>query len=364
MNRPSMTAAPSARLESLRGMAAVQVAVFHCLSVMQGYPCNQRFVPSMLVLFNGPAAVSLFFVLSGFVLGLSLRRNHGRFREIYARYAIRRIFRIYPTVIVSTLALAVFLLLWKPPPTKSLFLNHWITGHITASSVGKQLCFVGFINPVTWTLRMELVCSLLLPPALLVERSRPGLLPWILAALILLAFVFPTVVSVVVMPAFFLGYLLPLSCGAWQRWERGPFLETVILLLGVLLLLTPRSFPWPLSTVTLLEATGASIIVGTIVYGRDLSIYKVFDQLLIKEAGRVSYSYYIYHPVCLFSVAHLLLPVLPGFFLSAFPVASSLLLWVLSSALAFPLAWLAYAYVEKPFINYAKRFYPVWSAAA
>ncbi len=348
---------PSARLESLRGLAAMQVAVFHCLSVMQSYPCNERFMASMLVLFNGPAAVSLFFVLSGFVLGLSLRRSRGRFGEIYSRYAIRRVFRIYPTVIVSTVVLAVFLLIWKPPPTRSLFLNHWITNNVTAASVVRQWLFIRFINPVTWTLRMELVCSLLLPPALLVERSRPAWLPVILGGLIAAAFAFPTLISVVVMPAFFLGYLLPLTCRWWQRWERHALVETIVLLLGALFLLTPRSFPWMLSTVSLLEAVGAFIIVGTIVYGRDLPFYKVFDLLLIKEAGRVSYSYYIYHPVCLFAVAHLLLPVWPGNFLSTYPFPASLLLWVLSSALAFPLAWFAYARVERPFINYAKHFY-------
>lgn len=348
---------PSARLESLRGLAAMQVAVFHCLSVMQAYPCNERFMPSMLVLFNGPAAVSLFFVLSGFVLGLSLRRNHGSFREIYARYAIRRVFRIYPTVIVSTVVLAIFLLLWKPPPTKSVFLNPWINGHVTALVILKQWFFIKFINPVTWTLRMELVCSLLLPPALLVERLRPTLLLWILASLIVAAFLLPTTISVVVMPAFFMGYLLPLSCRWWQRWECGPVLEVVILLLGVLLLLVPRSVFSVLSTSSLLEAVGASVIVGTIVYGRDLSVYRVFDQLLIKEAGRVSYSYYIYHPVCLFTMAHLLLPVLPEAWLFNYPVPAAFLFWVLSSMLAFPIAWFAYARVEKPFINYAKLFY-------
>ena len=335
----------------------MQVAAFHCLSVMQTYPCNGRFIPAMLVLFNGPAAVTLFFVLSGFVLGLSLRRNHGSFREIYSRYAIRRVFRIYPTVIVSTLVLSIVLLIWKPPLTKSLFLNFWINGNITLLSVLKQLFFVKFINPVTWTLRMELVCSLLLPPALLVERLRPALLPVILAILIGAAFLLPSLISIVVMPAFFLGYLLPISRDWWQRWERGPVVEITILLIGILLLLTPRSFSSTLSIVTLLEAIGACIIVGTIVYGRDLPIYKIFDQLLIKEAGRVSYSYYIYHPLCLFTVAHLLLPVLPENFFSDAPVLAALVLWLVSSALAFPIAWLAYAHVEKPFINYAKSFY-------
>ena len=350
-------APPSARLESLRGVAAMQVAAFHCLSVMRGYPCNERFVAAAMVLCNGPAAVSLFFVLSGFVLGLSLRRNHGGFREIYARYAVRRVFRIYPTVIVSTVVLSAVLLIWPPTPTKSLFLDRWLTGHVTVSAVLRQWAFIRFINPVTWTLRMELVCSLLLPPALLLERSRPGWLPWVLVILIAASVSFPTVISVVVMPAFFLGYLLPLAGGWWHRWKRGPWVEAAILLLGAVLLLVPRSSSWTLSTITLLEATGAFVIVGTMVYGRNLSAYRFLDSLLVKEAGRVSYSYYIYHPLCLLGVAHWLFAVLPGPFFAVYPVPAALLMWVFSSLAAFPVAWLAYASVEKPFINYARSFY-------
>ena len=53
-------------------------------------------VSALLVPCNGRAAVTLFFVLSGFVLGLAIRRAEGSFVREYFRFAIRRIFRIWP----------------------------------------------------------------------------------------------------------------------------------------------------------------------------------------------------------------------------------------------------------------------------
>ena len=355
---PDALPPPSSRLESLRGLAAIQVAAYHSLAVMQVYPCNEHFVAPMLVLCNGRSAVTLFFVLSGFVLGLSLRRSKGGFGGIYARYAIRRFFRIYPTVIVSTLAISLFVLVWKSPPlTKSEFINHWIAGSATISSVIQQLFFIRFINPVTWTLRMELVCSLLLPLALLTERTRPKLLPWILLVLIVLPFFFPTTISIIVTPAFFMGYLLPSAHGWWRRVQPRVLVNAGIFLLGTIMLLTPRSTGWPLPAVTLLEAVGAFLMIGTIVYGADLTIFKLLDHDLIKVAGRLSYSYYVYQPVCLVCAAHFVLSAFSESWLAAYPVPAAVTLWLLSSGLAFPVAWFSYAYIEKPCINYAKYFY-------
>jgi peptidoglycan/LPS O-acetylase OafA/YrhL len=202
-----------------------------------------------------------------------------------------------------------------------------------------------------------MVCSLLLPPAFFIERLRPMLLPWILAGLIISAFLLPTVISVIVAPAFFLGYLLPLTFGWWHKMGANWLLNAVILLFGMTIFLAPRSYHWPLPITTLLEAIGAFLIIGTIVYGAHLSIFKVLDHHYIKAAGRISYSYYVYHPICLFIVAHFMLPVLPESFLYNYPLPAALLFWFVSSAFAFPIAGVSYATIEKPFITYAKTLY-------
>lgn len=63
----------SVKLEALRGLAALMVVGHYVFPPEPYYGIH--------VIFNGRAAVSLFFVLSGYVLGLSLRRG-GDFASI------------------------------------------------------------------------------------------------------------------------------------------------------------------------------------------------------------------------------------------------------------------------------------------
>ena len=57
------------RLESLRGVAAMMVAVGHAFLAI-----DAPYRAGWFQIFNGHAAVRLFFVLSGYVLGLALAR--------------------------------------------------------------------------------------------------------------------------------------------------------------------------------------------------------------------------------------------------------------------------------------------------
>src|SRR5512138_3594575 len=62
------------RLESLRGIAALMVAGWHSSAVLVATGWSVGILAFLRVFFNGHAAVTLFFVLSGLVLGGSLSR--------------------------------------------------------------------------------------------------------------------------------------------------------------------------------------------------------------------------------------------------------------------------------------------------
>ena len=94
-------------LESIRGLAALSVALFHSFHLLpvngvRVYNTTIWNVPSAdgllmrltMVLFNGGAAVSLFFVLSGFVLALSLHRDERQVGAKASSFFVRRTFRI------------------------------------------------------------------------------------------------------------------------------------------------------------------------------------------------------------------------------------------------------------------------------
>ena len=105
----------NAPLDGLRGIAATMVAFYHTILYydtslidrvlerpIQSL-CDTRDIVTKIGLsvFNGAAAVILFFVLSGVVLHMSLQRDAAKSgAAIVADFAIKRVCRILPTVIV------------------------------------------------------------------------------------------------------------------------------------------------------------------------------------------------------------------------------------------------------------------------
>src|ERR1700730_4256942 len=92
-------------LESIRGLAALTVCLFHAAAIpFMGAPIV-RTDSALWLLFNGYGAVVLFFVLSGYVLRLSLERKAEAPPLVLTRdYLVARIFRLFP-VIVATVVL-------------------------------------------------------------------------------------------------------------------------------------------------------------------------------------------------------------------------------------------------------------------
>jgi peptidoglycan/LPS O-acetylase OafA/YrhL len=102
-------------LQSLRGISAVTVMISHCLVDYGPAPLLTR----ISSVFNGRAAVVIFFVLSGYVLTRSLQRSQFN-RGAVLRFYARRIFRLYPAIwVASVLGLAyLFALHWQIPPDR------------------------------------------------------------------------------------------------------------------------------------------------------------------------------------------------------------------------------------------------------
>ena len=107
-------------LESIRGLAALSVALFHSFHLLpvdgvRVYDRTLWNIPStdgllmrlIMIPFNGGAGVSLFFVLSGFVLALSLYRDDRQAAAKAGSFFARRIFRIYPTLAINIVLIAV-----------------------------------------------------------------------------------------------------------------------------------------------------------------------------------------------------------------------------------------------------------------
>jgi peptidoglycan/LPS O-acetylase OafA/YrhL len=182
-------------------------------------------------------------------------------------------------------------------------------------------------------------------------RFQSRVLPWfILFGAIVLAQCLPTVIGTAVIPAFVMGYLIPDCAWIWRRQAATRRAAFLVFAGGSALFLLARSTHWAWPTTTLLEAVGASTIIGCIVYGADIAPFHLLDHEWTRRAGRLSYSYYLLHPLALVPVSAFLLPVLQRELHHQYALGGAVLLWIVSSAIAFPLAWLSYTWIEGPMI--------------
>jgi peptidoglycan/LPS O-acetylase OafA/YrhL len=163
-------------LDGLRGVAALVVVAFHVSDLVAWDPAVRRIVgvTPLGVFMNGPAAVHVFFVLSGFVLSHSLLGAPGVAGTL--RYCVRRVFRIHPPYMAAVLfAWALtFLPLGSPAETEvagvaslRIPLERMPLALALPSKAFGQL-------PVGWSLYVELAMSLVLPLLLwIARRSDP-----------------------------------------------------------------------------------------------------------------------------------------------------------------------------------------------
>lgn len=172
------TLAPGTRLvqlDALRGLAAV-VVVFHHLRHLFNSDAPSMF---LLPFFAGNKAVILFFVLSGYVLGLPFWAGR---QSSYGSYLVRRVCRIY-LPFLAALGLTLFVgrhLLYAQLP-----LNHWFYGTwhtpFTSDHIIRQALFINndklsaVFNTAFWSLRYEMEMSIVFPLICYVLLKLPSL---------------------------------------------------------------------------------------------------------------------------------------------------------------------------------------------
>ncbi len=175
-----MTIRRQARIEnqplaSLRGFAAIWVIFSHLTPAFAAHWSG----PSWRMLRDGYMGVDVFFVLSGFILGLVYRdlRLAGT-----PSFFLRRILRLYPLNIAILIVLAT--LSWTIMPVGS-----WADPRLLPLFIlmleGYRSTPVPAWNPVTWSVGIELACYACFPLVIVMLRRLPGIVLAVLAILLL-----------------------------------------------------------------------------------------------------------------------------------------------------------------------------------
>nr|WP_274638317.1 acyltransferase [Microbacterium bovistercoris] len=355
-------------LDGLRGIAALVVVVHHSLLVSpllaSGYyggsvgdaPWRIALVYSPLhLVWAGAEAVVVFFVLSGFVLARAVRsRSFDWFS-----YFPSRVLRLWLPVIGAVAFCYFVLMLPHDGATSSPWLDR-VPGY-SPSDILRDLTLVGGTSGVVsplWTLRWEVIFSLLLPVAAYAVRLIPA---WMLGlACIVLSAVGASqdVAALQYLPIFGVGVAIE---GEWDRISRvvdrltrraGALVWSIVLVVAGLLLSMHWLLLGPLGHGPAVALSQAPIVVGAailvIAAVHCTTLRRVLTWRPIAWLGGISFSLYLIHEPIVILMANI----------------TNASRWTLLTAvpLALVVAWVFWLIIERPahHISRAVRARAAW----
>jgi peptidoglycan/LPS O-acetylase OafA/YrhL len=311
-------------LDPLRGMAALSVTLYHF---------SGGFLPETATLAtlarHGHAGVEAFFVISGFIITLSMHHRGYVVRDA-AQFMLRRLKRLEPPYLAS-LALCVGLLYASsitPGYKGEGFDFGWsrIAAHI---GYANAVLGMGWINPVYWTLAIEfqfyLFMSIYLGALL---HKNPSIRITAIAVIQVMAYLFGGSEALIPhwLPIFTIGII---ACQGRCIQQTRPELLGLLIITGASLLLN----------------NSAHEIVAGLLTGVAIAYFGKRDAPLIvsplAKLGVISYSLYLLHVPVGSRVLHLI----DRFDISPPVRYLGLLLALIVSIVAASLFWL---WIEKP----------------
>ncbi len=299
-------------LDALRGLAAVAVLVFHYTSRYDNLYGHPTLVADFWL---GEYGVQLFFMISGFVIFMSLERVRSPLDFIVAR--VSRLYPVYWAAV--TLTFAVTALAGLPQLESS-----WWEALINLTMV-QRLVGVSHVDEVYWTLTVELAFYALMWLAL-VARQLQNIVRWGGAWLVLML--------AYALAGELFGVTLPGAVGNFLLLEHGHLFFAGILFYQLYKGQASR-FALPLLGACLV----VQFVIGSFVSGLIVALFFVLFFLLLKGwlnmlvvppllfLGSVSYSLYLLHQNIGYVIMRELYGlegVLPAWFILGVPSALSL----------------------------------------
>jgi peptidoglycan/LPS O-acetylase OafA/YrhL len=359
-------------LDSLRGLAALTVFCSHIYLVL-----NENFLMKILfeygplrVFTAGSEAVTLFFVLSGFVLSIPFITKKP---FNYLSYFIKRLCRIYLPYLASFL---LAIISWKLFYTKEIIsLSNWFNMNwsqsVNLNTIVVHLIFVktfmSNLNNVIWSLVHEMRISLFFPIIMFIlmrVNLIKGLLFAILLSFLSMIYYWQTspsfagtelYVSIHYSAIFIVGALLARykadisrKVSTWKFQSKfALFLTGICFYLYahpsfVLSIIFNEFSPFYRTVIdSWFTSIGAGILIMLSITSSFLS--KILKNNLIIFLGKISYSLYLTHLIVLFSSIHIFYGVLPMWVILLIVITITL---IVSSFM--------YYWVEKPAIKLGK----------
>jgi peptidoglycan/LPS O-acetylase OafA/YrhL len=312
-------------IDGLRGVGASMVVLYHLGGrTSAGWMTHYGYL-----------GVAIFFVLSGFVIAMTIgsRPITGSFAW---RFAARRAVRLDPLYWASILvaiiltAIAIKMGFDQRLPSPSTVVAHLF--------YLQDLLQLSPISTVYWTLCLEVQFYLFLLLLLWVRERVKSLFPGLMLGLVALSLIEQTNIADLTAPGVFLPYWGAFALGAMLHWVRKGEMheDNLVSAIALTLAFTVRDHAdWLI----------ASVVATCAIY----AAHK-FDQMgqwlsgpSAQFLGRISYSLYLFHPLVGWTAMSLALRFVNEW-------------WSLLVGLGVSLgsAWIAYVLIEKPSVKLSR----------
>jgi peptidoglycan/LPS O-acetylase OafA/YrhL len=355
------------RVESLRGLGALAVAGYHFsgwwvhgVALLPDYPWSNagpfqnaaRWLAWHLM--PGRSALMMFFVISGFVLRVSLQYGPQKPASAAFRFIVSRMFRIYPIVIFGTL---VFALVnnWQIPASP----DHPARPFESLALIKHFLLLDVSLNTTLWALQVEVLMAPIIVSLYFVER-RYGIRPILAFAIVTTALSFskqwalwPPLSHCLF--AFVVGILIP-TLGRDLVTRLSPTLASRTLAGAALLMFLPTPlFGFYSQFSAVIETYAAAVLLGLIAYRTDLRGCYWLDSWPVRQLGLSSGSYYVLHMVTFPTAVTIASALIPMAWSQAAPIVVGVLVLTIWLAAIAPLAMASYYMIEAPGIALGRR---------
>jgi peptidoglycan/LPS O-acetylase OafA/YrhL len=317
----------------LRGIAAMLVLMAHCFRSFYFWDAPWF---DKAILDPGQIGVSVFFVISGFVLPLSLQKNY-RFTD-FPRFLIRRFVRIEPTYLVSMVVAIVWV--W----TATRLAPNASPWQFDLGQIGAHLLYLvpftdyDWVNDVYWTLAIEFQFYLFIGALFTIFRGAAnkhlywvGMLILVFSSVTFLSDFCKPIQLIHFAPYFGIGMLAWLVCCYSVPTRLHVFLLSALVFIG---------YFGGLSLSNLLFGALAFFLI--LYWKPKKSHWRFF--------GTISYSLYVIHPPIV-ALEHVI-----GLRLVGTPLKPFLFVLPISTmAICIGAAWVLYKLVEEPTMRFSKK---------
>jgi peptidoglycan/LPS O-acetylase OafA/YrhL len=370
-------------LDSLRGIAAMSVVIFHCMISFKifhaaNYNSNYengfvRFASEspLKLLWSGKESVLLFFVLSGFVLSISFLNGRAFSYHIFAVKRFARLYIPYIAIMTVSVILTISLFEYKNVDgLSSAFDGRW-NHSVPWQVILAYIFMIGYdtsnVNGVVWTLFHEMRISIFFPLLMFIIIKFNAIKSSVISGFVLVSLwiVFHLIsVKKIWLISLISVYFKETAYYAWffvmgailskYRIEVSKYIQLLkpinktILIIGSIVLINSKwvyyyiQFEHPIISELL---TGIGIVLLLAIVISSTVAQKI---LLVKPMlflGKISYSLYLIHMLVLMALSILL-----SNFIGVVTAIA------LTPIVSIPVAWITYKCIEEPSIVIGRRW--------